>query len=124
MRGFELDNYAVQRWFFAMIEQAPPADSVSIACERFTIGERTLRTARGDEYWSIETIGLLRFLCRMHDLKFQLYGAGDAKHFASNPNLKKAGWFTPGQGHRNDAARIVVLARADQLAIPPPWLLH
>lgn len=87
-----------------------------VVAERFVISGGTLTKARGDSNWSIELIGVLRYLARQYGHEFDLQGAGDAKRFGTDRLLRKLGWWTPGSDHARDAARhlALALARRDQ----------
>lgn len=85
------------------------AGPVRIVVERFVITAGTMRTSRGDENWSIEQIGILRHHARWAGVAFELQSAGDAKKFSPDDRLRTIGWYTPGRGHANDAARHALL---------------
>ena len=83
-------------------------DELSIVSESFTI---TVNTAKNTQAtWSLELIGVYRYLslayCR-EDLTLQAPAA--AKRFSSDDRLRAMGWYTPGKGHANDAARHLML---------------
>lgn len=81
-----------------------------VVAERFVISGGTVTVARGDTNWSIELIGVLRYLTRKYGHEFDLQGAGDAKRFGSDKLLRKLGWWTSGSDHARDAARHLALA--------------
>lgn len=83
-----------------------------VAAERFVISQGTVTKARTDTNWSIELIGVLRYLTRKHGHEFLLQGAADAKRFGSDKLLRQLGWWTPGSDHARDAARHLALALA------------
>jgi hypothetical protein len=84
-----------------------------IACEDFRITMNTAKKAQGDRQWSLEQIGVLRWLARRYDHVFELTGASEAKRFSTNEKLRNAGWWTKGGGgHHNDATRQVMIALA------------
>ncbi len=83
-----------------------------VVCERFIITAQTGKKTQAP--WSLEQIGALRFLCRKHDVTFVLQSAADAKRFATEEKLNRAGWKRPkGDGHARDAQRhlLVYLVR-------------
>lgn len=80
--------------------------------ERFVISQGTITKARGEANWSIELIGVLRYLARKYGHGFYLQGASDAKRFGTDKLLHRLGWWTPGSDHARDAARHLVLALA------------
>lgn len=92
-----------------------------VVCEAFVI---TVATAKkGPAPWSLEAIGVLRFLCRRHGAEMlePLQQAVEAKRFVTNARLKDRCWYqsTPG-GHVNDALRhlYLYLVKADRLEVP------
>lgn len=93
----------------------------TVVCERFVVSGRTVRVGRGDENWSAETIGALRWLCHRAGATFELQSASDAKKFAPDQRLRDVGWWTPGKQHANDASRhlLLYLARLDPALLPP-----
>ena len=96
---------------------------VVFAVERFVISGRTVRQSRGDhENWSLELIGLTRYMCGWYNQQFELQDAGAAKKMAPNDKLKQVNWHSRGKDHANDAVRHIVLARARLLGEAPPWV--
>jgi hypothetical protein len=67
----------------------------------------TLKKSR--QTWSTEGIGALRYLTKVFDAEFVLQTPAAAKSFSTNDKLKKIGWYKPGKGHANDAARHLLL---------------
>lgn len=95
-----------------------------VVCERYIITVHSARLTQAP--WSLEQIGVLRHLCRKHDVKFHLQNVSDAKKFASEGRLKNLGWKRPrGDGHARDAQRhlLVYLVRSgwtdERLVISP-----
>lgn len=82
--------------------------NVQLVSEAFLI---TVQTAKNTQAtWSLELIGVARYVARSlagRDLILQAPGA--AKRFSSDERLKRLGWYKPGQGHANDAARHLLL---------------
>lgn len=91
-----------------------------VVSERFVISAGTVRKGRGDVNWSIESIGALRFMCQKQAAKFELQNANDAMSFAFDDRLRTIGWWNPGKGHANDAARhmLLYIARHYPLQLP------
>ena len=82
----------------------PPA---LVVCESF-IPRPGAKTWQPD---AIETIGVLRHLCRWHRHRFELQAPADAKRFSTDAKLKRLGWYQPTEGgHANDAIRHLLLA--------------
>jgi hypothetical protein len=93
---------------FVHTTAASTGDELSVVSESFTI---TVNTAKNTQAtWSLELIGIYRYLslayCR-EDLTLQAPAA--AKRFSSDDRLRAMGWYTPGKGHANDAARHLML---------------
>jgi hypothetical protein len=83
-----------------------------VVCERFIVTAQTGKYTQAP--WSLEQIGLLRFLCRKYEVKFVLQNVSDAKSFATETRLRHLGWNRPqGAGHARDAQRhlLVYLVR-------------
>lgn len=79
----------------------------AVACETFTITARTMTLTRQNE--PLELIGVVRYLCRRADVPLFMQAPSDAKTFVPNLRLKHVGWYKPGAGHDNDAARHLLL---------------
>lgn len=93
-----------------MYEMNQRGISAVIACEDFRITMQTAKKSQGDRQWSLEQIGVLRRDARKYGHEFELSPSGNAKTFGNDNKLKAAGWWNPGHGHANDAARQVVIA--------------
>ena len=79
-----------------------------VVCERFIISSQTGKFSQAP--WSLEQIGVLRFLCDRHDIPFTLQNVSDAKRFATEERLKHIKWKRPkGGGHARDAQRHLLL---------------
>ncbi|MGH2669320.1 MAG: hypothetical protein ACRDH5_09440, partial [bacterium] len=77
----------------------------AVVCESYVITRETLRKTRG-ENWSLEEIGALRWLCRQHDVLFQLQSPSEGKSFGTDAKLEAVRWRYPTRGgHQDDAAR-------------------
>lgn len=79
-----------------------------LVCESFIIGPQTAKNTQAP--WSLELIGVMRYLSRSYcgrDLALQT--PATAKRFSSDVRLKEVGFWTPGKGHANDAARHLLL---------------
>lgn len=112
-QGFVSGEFECQElldFAWSMISGPFPPDLV--VCESFIITAQTLKKTRG-ENWSLESVGALRWMCRQHQVSFKLQSPADAKSFVNNDRLKAVGWYKPGLGHDNDAARHLLKALAD-----------
>lgn len=90
-----------------------------IVCERYIINKGTLEKSR--QYWSLEIIGALRYLCLKHDVEFVLQSPSDAKAFSDNEKLRRMDWYVRGKQHANDALRHLLLYLVKS-GNPPPEL--
>lgn len=99
--------------------QLPVEDAVDMCEEYLTLQPRTLVVCEsfiprpGAKTWqpdAVETIGVLRTLCRWHGHVFELQSPADAKRFSTDAKLKKVGWYKSTRGgHVNDALRHMLL---------------
>lgn len=83
-------------------------ERLRVVCERFDIGRETLR-APVDSNIAIRTIGAAEYVSATWGAEFELYGRADAKTLAGEELLRALGFWNPGRGHANDAARQVVM---------------
>lgn len=76
-----------------------------VVCESFIITPATAKKTQ--QPWSLELIGVLRYLCWQCDVTFHLQPPS-IKRYVTNDALKSAGWWLRGSaGHAHDAARHV-----------------
>ncbi len=79
-----------------------------IVCEDFIYTTATAKKTR--QTWSTEGIGVLRYLAAVYQVSFILQSPASAKKFAIDEKLKAMEWYFPSTGgHRNDAARHLLL---------------
>jgi hypothetical protein len=79
-----------------------------VVCERFVISSQTGKFSQAP--WSLEQIGVLRYLCNKKGIPFVLQNVSDAKRFADDKRLNHIGWKKPkGAGHARDAQRHLLL---------------
>lgn len=93
-----------------------------IVSESYIITQSTLRKSRG-ENWSLEQIGVLRFLAGSWRIPFSTQSPSDAKSFSGDDKLKKLEWYARGKGHANDAARHLLLYCIKHKLIDPRLLV-
>lgn len=79
-----------------------------VVFESYTITLQTLKKSRG-ENWSLELIGIIRYLADRYEKPILPQAPSDAMGFASNKKLRALDWYTPGPDHPNDAARHLLL---------------
>lgn len=78
-----------------------------VVCESFT-PRPGVRTWQPD---ALESIGAIRYLCRRAGVPFELQSPADGKRFGTDEKLRAMGWHRPSPGgHRNDAARHLLVA--------------
>lgn len=120
MHGTEIGFNDFGDWFNTSLANLKTAGTeVVVVIERFTIAANTIKKSQ-DAHWSLELIGVTRYLCHCYSTHLMFQMPSDAKHYATDEKLRKAEWYLPGKKHANDAMRHVSLAMAS-LKIPPPW---
>lgn len=90
----------------------------AVVCESYHVTRETLKKTR--QYWSLESIGAVRYLCMRRRVPFYLQTPGDAKSFVTNDKLRALDWRWPSAGgHQDDAARHLALwlVRRGRLAV-------
>jgi hypothetical protein len=103
MDGAELAEDEVGLWLETIISQVEPA----IAIEAFVITAYTAKNSQAP--WSLEVIGLTRYLAIKYGCAFEVQAQSAAKNFASDARLQALGWHRRGKGHMADAQRQVLL---------------
>lgn len=79
-----------------------------VVFETFKITPQTGKNS--DAPWSLEHIGVIKYLCREFGVQWHEQTPAAAKTFATNERLKKLKfWHVGGAGHANDAIRHAVL---------------
>jgi hypothetical protein len=92
------------------LEQLGP--NVGVGVENFIITAVTARDTQAP--WSLENIGSLEYLATKHQCRdFVKIAMSSSKNLFTNDKLKMLGWYRPGKGHANDAARILGLYLAN-----------
>lgn len=107
-------------WFDAMMWVHQNINRIdTIVCESYVITQATLRKSRG-ENWSLEQIGILRYLSRVYVVPFFLQTPSEGKAFATDAKLKHLGWWQiDPEGHMLDASRHLLLHLVHVNAICP-----
>lgn len=122
-REFETEGQAKQYQFCTIVESWLElyGKQTSVICESFII---TMATAKNSQApWSLELIGVARFLSQKYGADFKLRSPADAKRFSTNDKLKKIGWYVSGQQHLNDAKRHVLISAVEQGVVSPHDLI-
>lgn len=109
----------------AFIEQtlAWGAKPVEIVFESYTVTSQTAQ--KSQQHWSLELIGVGRWLARKHFVKFvePLQSPADAKRFCPDARLRAMNlWVPGGPDHERDARRHLVLRLAKHRMIDVPSL--
>lgn len=86
--------------FDEMVEMGVP---LIVVCESYTITGATAQ--KSQQYDALYLIGALEHVCRKLGFPFELQTPAQAKSFSTDEKLQAIGWYAPGQGHANDAAR-------------------
>jgi hypothetical protein len=77
---------------------------IEVVTEKFTISERTLKTALSLD--ALDINGWLVIESQRRDFPLKIQTPAQAKSFSTDDKLKALGWFNPSlDGHANDAAR-------------------
>lgn len=99
-------------------------ENVTVVCESFIITANTAKKTQAP--WSLEIIGALKYLCYRYNYPFVLQAPADAKSFADNDKLRRAGFWQKslyGDGDVNDAMRHMLLWLVKEHAIDPTTLI-
>lgn len=81
-----------------------------VVCEDFRITVQTAKKSQQPD--ALKIIGTLEYAAHVVRKLVVLQTPGDAKRFSTDARLKKAGLWTPGRRHANDAARHLFLFMA------------
>lgn len=104
------------QWFFES-----PHHPTHIVCESYIITPETIKKSR--QNYSLELIGVLKYLAWERELPFTLQTPIEGKSFGTDEKLKTIGWYRPSQGHANDAARHLLTYCVQNKIIDPAELL-
>lgn len=88
--------------------------------ERYTITPETAKKSRQE--WSLELIGVARFLAAQRRITYGLQTPAEAKSYCPDARLRQLGMWSPGkEDHHRDATRHLVraLARRRLIQVPP-----
>lgn len=103
--GFELPIENFYEWVRDTLVSG--FEKYDVVCEAFVISQRTVKGTA--QPYSLELIGLLKWVCWLRGHTFSLQQASSAKRFADDARLKAIAWYIPGRGHANDALRHMFL---------------
>lgn len=89
--------------------------------EKYTITPKTAKLSQQTD--ALRCTGALEFLAYPdHKVIFQT--PAEAKAFSTDAKLKRIGWYMPGMGHRNDAARHLLLTCVRRGLVDPAIFLE
>lgn len=75
--------------------------------ERYTINADTAKKSPQPE--ALEVTGMVRYFATMERTPMLMQSPSEAIGFATDDRLREVGWYRPGKGHANDAARHLFL---------------
>jgi hypothetical protein len=102
-KGFESGEAWPQLAGDIMQDHCRQSREALVGWEQFNITPATYRLRGSSE--TIEIIGVIRWLAIRHDAQILPAASRQARMTVSSETLKKFGWYRPGLGHANDAAR-------------------
>ena len=79
----------------------------TVVSEAFIITVQTAKLSAAP--WSLELIGVMRWICHTHNIPFTIQKPSQAKKFSTDSKIKTVLWYKPGKGHANDASRHLLL---------------
>lgn len=94
-------------------------DLTAIACEDYVITPGTIKKSRGERAWSLEGIGVLRYLAAKANVPFVLQKPAAVKPLVTDHQLRRLGLWLPGKDHARDGMRHAVyhLAKKGQVKL-------
>lgn len=96
------NRHTFERFFDGFTDNRGGGD-LAVVCERFTITGDTAR--KSPQLDPLYIIGYMDGRCSRLGIPFILQLPSEAMSFADDAKLKRVGWWNPGCGHANDAAR-------------------
>jgi hypothetical protein len=92
---------------------------VHLVGEAFFITTETGKKSQAP--WSLEGLGVARYLAARHGVRLDVQAPTDAKGFGTRARLKQRGWWVPTDGgHAVDALRHLYLWLAKHEGVLPP----
>lgn len=79
----------------------------AIGCEAFIINVNTATNSQAP--WSLEGIGIVRFLAKKYGCPFKIQSQSSAVSFAPDPLLKRLGWYKPNRNIKRAQQQAVKL---------------
>lgn len=104
--GFSARELTIEEYFewTRHIIAVAGQEDIHFVSESFIITSQTAKNTQAG--WSLELIGVMKYIAHLWfsaPVKMQAPNIG--KTFGTDSKLKTVGWYTPGKGHANDAAR-------------------
>lgn len=96
----QLDFIGTGRWLEGHLRNRAP--SIAVGWEQYIVTSGGGRS--GTPGPSLETIGMIRWLCNWHRVKVLPPQPASARKLGDDGKLKRIGWWNPGHRHANDAA--------------------
>lgn len=96
----QLDFVGTGRWLEGRLRHAP--FSTAVGWEQYIVTAGGGKT--GTPGPSLETIGMIRWLCTWHRCAILPAQPASARKLGDDSKLKRIGWWNPGHRHANDAA--------------------
>jgi hypothetical protein len=79
----------------------------TVVAEAFVINANTVKNTQAP--WSLEAIGVARYLAAKYGCDFEVQAQSSAKRFATRERLTALGWYIPGKGHLMNAQQQCLL---------------
>jgi hypothetical protein len=112
--GMIQGRYAFYDWLYGQFSswthaslQEQSIQPLTLVVEKFTITEATAKKSPQPD--PLYIIGHLDAIAHRDALEMVFQLPSQAMSFATNDKLKAVGWYKPGKGHDNDAARHLML---------------
>ena len=109
-------------WVDSFLSDPDNDAKIYIVMEDFLITPETGK--KKDTRYSLEIIGAVRYLAKLHGIPFALQTSSNAKSFAENDRIRSMGlWVPGGEGHAKDAMRHAILYMVKALHLKPEGLI-
>lgn len=101
--GEEVAFDAYGSYLESLVDKYRPA----VVSEAFVMNANTIKNTQAP--WSLEAIGVARYMAGKYGCPFEVQPQSSAKRFATDERLKRLGWRRPGKGHLADGQRQALL---------------
>lgn len=108
--GMVKGRFEFYEWLYGLLTvwyKQPGSRPFQIVMERFTITVATAKKSPQPD--PLYIIGHVEAIAHRDGIPFEFQLPSQAMSFATNDKLKSVGWYKPGAGHDNDAARHLLL---------------